>query len=95
MEPDEFYVYKSGYFICGGCGGSLSPQMFNSRPYRPKVACFNSNCPKYLHILVLGDDARISAFDTGERAADPNLQQPGTMVGGMGQAQANTTLLGT
>lgn len=79
VEPNEFYVYPGGsYFCCGGCGGSLSPYQPERRPYKPRVCCFNRSCLKYLHVLLIGDEYRITAFDTGERATDPFLAQAGT-----------------
>lgn len=77
MEPDEFYVYPGGsYFTCGGCAGSLSPYQPDRRPYKPRVCCFNSNCPKYLVVFLIGDEYRIPAFDTGERATVATPLQP-------------------
>lgn len=82
MEADEFYVYPGGsYFTCGGCGWSLSPYQPERRPFKLRVCCYNRVCPKYLVVLLIGDEHRIAAFDTGERAVvDPYVGVPGGVV---------------
>lgn len=75
MEPDEFYVYPGTYYVCGKCTSSLSPYKPEDRPYRPRICCFNHSCPMFLVVLELGHEARVTAYDTGERALDPRLLQ--------------------
>ena len=83
MEENEFYVYPGGsYFLCGGCGWSLSPYQPERRPFKMRVCCFNTVCPKYLTVFLIGDEHRIAAFDTGERATVTPPLQPPTQPGG-------------
>src|SRR6266576_1353607 len=74
MEEDEFYVYPGIYYHCGACASSLSPYQSDRRPYKPKVCCFNPSCPKFLIVFTIGDEARVTVYDTGEKAEDPRNQ---------------------
>jgi hypothetical protein len=90
MEPNEYFVYPGTYFICGGCGSSMAPAYNQSQRgrWRYKIYCGNPNCPNYLSIFELGDEAKVPVFDTGERAPDPIRALAGTTTGAI---QAGTT----
>jgi hypothetical protein len=85
MEPNEFYVYPGTYFMCGGCGSSMAPVYPQQGRWKYKLYCGNPNCPKYLVIFELGEEARIPIFDTGERAPDPRTFQNRAVGVTMGQ----------
>lgn len=91
MEHNEFYVYPGTYFTCGACGSSLSPWAYNDRPYRPKVVCMNPNCSKFRHVLVIGDEHRIVAFDTGELCPNPMIAMQNAQNARNNMATATTT----
>jgi hypothetical protein len=89
MEADETFVYPgSSYFTCGSCGYSLAPFAPERRPFRLRVSCGNVSCSMYRKVLLIGDEHRVTAFDTGELAPDPRLHVGTGLDTGGGQAQA-------
>ena len=82
MEGNGHFAYNGNYLICGYCGSSLTPYWDSGnrvQPYKFRVYCGNPHCKRYLEVYLIGDEAKVSLWPTGVKAAVATNLAPGTI----------------